>query len=299
MYTYKEELLKRLDEFKIHTSKPGESIKRAYGLALEGFVNDYLSKNENKDKKIRQITDYDIDIYFKDLRKTKSNATIKLRYRVLNNFFKYLYEKELTHDVFMKLSVENYLNNHEVVVDKIIPREDREKLYSYIDDGKNDVKSRLILALIMHQGFSRGEILLLKRSNIDFEFEIVYTHKEASKQLIEKVMSKRIIKLLEDYIEKNQPKLHESLLGYSNSADSTFNTYIDKLTKEIIGRKVSPTTLRNSFRAKLIEKNKSKISLVTEFLGESSKRTNDFIKEYNIISNEDNIEEIRKIINSI
>jgi integrase len=298
-YKYEDEIFKLLDSMKKEKGIPEESMKRAYEPALNSFVK-FMSKDPYSDTPINSISVHIISKYF--IESKVRNATIIIRYRALNYFFHHLYKdkKIIINDIFLHIDYRNFLSEKETPAsDEILSIDDKGKIYSFICDLNEDISNRLKMALIMYQGLSKGEILSLSRSDIDFDFLYLYTRKTQDGEVKNKILSKKVSELLKEYIIKYKPNFNNTLFNYAGTTDSEFNHDINKLTKMILGREVSPTKLRESFRLKLIEENKSKISLVTEFLGESEQATKDCIKKHNIIAPEDIEDEIRNMIDTI
>lgn len=171
------------------------------------------------------------------------------------------------------------------------------KLDKFVDTPSYDIRERLILALIIHQGLSKGEIINLKRSAIDFDFGIIYTSTSTSGKKSEKFLIESVAELLKEYISKNLIEFNTPLLGYNNTRNAGFNTEVDRICLKAVGHKLTPTELREYLRLKLLTENINSLNVIAEFFNENITSTEATIRKYELYKEFPIDEYVRKVIN--
>lgn len=280
-YVYEEQMYNFLEEMAKTKELPQESIDQFYIVTLKNFI-EFLTVNYN-DTPISSITEHVVDRYLMEQKKKKKNATVTNRFAALNHYFDYLYSEGKAIDIFKTMKKEKYMKSKGKIIET--PKIDTkvfDKLDKFIDDPSNNVKDRLILALIIRQGLSKGEIINLKRSTIDFDFAIMYTSTSNSGKKSEKFLLKSVAELLNEYINNEMIGLNEPLLGYRDTRNAEFNNQVGKICLITAGHKLSPTDLREYLRMKLLTENINSLNVVAKFFNENITTTEKTIKKFEL-----------------
>lgn len=279
-YKFKTELIKYLSDMELKKEIPKESMKRYYEPSINHFIK-YLGNSQYWDTPTKSISVHIIMTYFESLNGRNTDN----RFRSLSLFFNYLYKEYNFPHIFLNININKYLEVKPSVT-KNITQQEFEKLRVFISDTEFDIKDRLMLGLIVLQGLSKAEILLLRRSDIDLDFRRIYTRKTEEVKMKDKLLLKKTAELISDYVTRYKPNQLEFLFDYKNKADAKFNRDIGKLTYKIIGKKISPKNLREALRIYLIEIHKNEIFLISKFFDESITTTIGSASKFDIITNE-------------
>lgn len=300
-YQYKEVLYQQLENLRITTNKPDESIRRLYMPALKNFIDNYLSTGDLYDKPIKSLSTYDLDKYFVSLAQNKSEATVKNQFRAIKSIFHLMYKENLTDDLFFNIEMRKYAKiAKENEVDKdnsILSNDKRRKLYQFISNENENIRERLLLSLIIKLGLSRGELMMLKRSDIDLEFGFIYTRKKNEDiKGVQKVLTNSVSKLIQEFVETYEPKLNEYIFGGNGKDSWGYKNEVDKITMKILNEKIAPKRLRDMFRFRILKEYGSKMYLIAKHLDETPNITEEFIKKHYIFETEDMMDEIRIVL---
>ncbi len=280
-YKYEKQMYDFMSNMANEKEIPEESVEQLYLVSLKSFI-EYLSEHFC-DTPINNITEHIVDKYLVDQKEKWQNATVTNRFRVLNYFFDYLDINMQSSDVFKTLKLSSYLKTKDKVIGNAkINIEVFNNFERYIDDPNNNIKERLILALIARQGLKKGELINLKRSKIDFDFGLIYTAKSKTGRKSVKYLVNSVSELLKEYIDETKVELNAPLLGYGNTKDSGFNAYFDKLTIKVCDHKLTPNDLREYLRLKLLAENIDSLNVVTRFFDESLTATNTTVSKYKL-----------------
>lgn len=270
-----------MEEMAKTKESPQESIDQFYIGTLKSFI-EFLTTNYN-DTPINSITEHIVDKYLMEQKKKMKNNTVTNRYTALNHYFDYLYSEGKSVDVFKTMRKGNYtVSRDEIFETSKIDADVFKKLDKFIDDPSNNIKDRLILALIIRQGLTKGEIINLKRSTIDFDFAIMYTSTSNSGKKSEKCLLKSVSELLNEYINSEMIGLNEPLLGYSDTRNARFNTQVGKICSIAVGHKLTPKDLREYLRMKLLTENINSLNVVAKFFNENITTTEKTIKKFEL-----------------
>lgn len=297
-YKYSEEFKAILEEVKINENIAEGSYNQTFQPRTNHFI-EFLGVNEAlKNRAIRDISASDIQTYFIEISKPGklSWSTIKSADNVLKKIFNYLYQKKGFVDVFKEFDINNYKTEENSMTEPfIINKVDVSKLYNFIACQDNEIEERLLLALILQNGLSKGEIKNLRRCDIDFDEKHLYVTTKINREKVDKtILADDVMLLIRAYIEKNKPSYYECLFNLSKSA---LETKLKKITRKVIQKELTYTQTRDIFRYHIIKKYKSNVYLISKLLNETVGRTEVIINDYKIFTNEDIEDDIRHLLN--
>jgi len=237
------------------------------------YENDLKFFNQHfKNKDLRQITPKDIQNFLKKM-SDKQDTTIAHYITVINSFYKFLINEEITKinpcdNISMpKLSkkLPNYLTVDEV-----------EKLLSIKLNTPYSYRNKAMLELLYATGLRVSELINLKVSDIDLHNAIIRVMGKGSKERI-LPLGEIAIKYLKIYIndyrnlllkDKNSEYLFINNLKKPISRQGFFKIIKQECKINGINKNVSPHVLRHSFATHLLA-NGADLRVIQDLLGHS------------------------------
>ncbi len=137
-----------------------------------------------------------------------------------------------------------------------------------------NLKHRIMIALLYSSGLRRGELLNLKVNDIDFSRNVINIRKGKGKKDRQSLLANNIKLIFEAYIKEYKPKefLFEGQFGRKYGTSSLAKVVTKARKRVNINKEVTPHVLRHSFATHLLE-NAVDIRYIQELLGHSSIKT--------------------------
>jgi len=138
-------------------------------------------------------------------------------------------------------------------------------------ENTNNLKHKAILSLIYSAGLRIGELLALKKEDIDSERMLIHIKRAKGKKDRYTILSNKALHLLREYYKDYQPKtyLFEGQKGGKYSPESAGQLFKRALKKSKINKHATLHTLRHSFATHLLEDGIS-IAHIQKLLGHSN-----------------------------
>ncbi len=229
------------------------------------ITNDFLKSSDNLS--IEDAKEY----LLKSIDNKMSSSSIKLRYSALKILFSSNNKK-------IEFNLPPYKT--ESKLPEVI---NKSEVRNIIQSIKNP-KHKLMIQILYSAGLRCSELINLRSKDIDIERNVVMIREGKGKKDRISLLSNSIKKDLLKYLLEHSPKkcLFESNRGGKYSAKS-----IQKIVKnasiKVIGRKITPHTLRHSFDTHLLEKGID-LRKIQKLLGYKNLRTT---KIYTHVANVD------------
>lgn len=162
----------------------------------------------------------------------------------LKLFYKEIYNRQIP---FEYLKVKRREKKLPVVLSK-------QEVKTLINNISN-LKHKAIIALLYGSGLRIGELLELKKTDIDSHRMVVHVRNAKGKKDRYSVLSENVLDILRKYYKKHQPKeyLFEGQNGGKYSNESASQVFKRSLQKAKINKKATLHTLRHSFATHLLE----------------------------------------------
>ena len=140
-----------------------------------------------------------------------------------------------------------------------------------IIDNTNNLKHKAIVSVIYSAGLRIGELLALKKTDIDSERMLIHVRDGKGKKDRFTILSKKVLELLRVYYKKYQPNeyLFEGKKGGKYSSESASQLFKRAAKKANIAKHVTLHTLRHSFATHLLEQGIG-IAHIQKLLGHSN-----------------------------
>lgn len=249
---------------------------KAYRIDLRQFFEVVLSDEPNKSE---------IETYITGLHKKYKQKTVKRKIASIKAFYNYLEDEEhIDANPFRRVKVKF---KEDIVLPRIISREDIEKLLNYmytysISDGQIEkdewLRDIAVLEVLFGTGARVNEISNIQLECVDLHNGSVRIMGKGGKERYVQVVDDSIMELLRDYYAANKEKIHKSGYFFVNRvgerySEQSIRLMLKKYTKLAgIERNITPHMFRHSFATYLIEEGVD-ISYVKEILGHSSIKT--------------------------
>lgn len=247
---------------------------KAYRLDLQQYFDYVLLDEPSK----REIEDY-----ITKLHKTFKQKTVKRKIAAVKAFYNYLEEEDvITENPFRKIKVKF---KEEIVLPRIIMREEIEKLlnymYGYADKTKNHIyllRDIAVVEIFFATGARVYEISNIKKDSIDLNSGLIRLKGKGNKERYIQIGSTDVLELLKKYYEANTEAINSSGYFFVNNRGRRYTEQSIRimLRKYSLGagieRKITPHMFRHSVATFLIEEEVD-ISCVQRILGHSSIKT--------------------------
>lgn len=249
---------------------------KAYRIDLRQFFEMVLSEEPNKTE---------IENYIMDLHKKYKQKTVKRKIASLKAFYNYLEEEEyIDENPFRRIKVKF---KEDVVLPRIISREDIEKLlnymYAYRDantqiEEKNWLRDIAVVEVLFGTGARVYEVSHIRVESVNLYTGSLKITGKGGKERYVQVADDSIMRLLRDYYEANKVAIKKSGYFFVNKrgdrySEQSIRLMLKKYTKMAgIEKNITPHMFRHSFATYLVEEGVD-ISCVKEILGHSSIKT--------------------------
>jgi len=238
MYEYYENAQKILNELIEDAEIKGKSLT-FYRSRINKFFSEYMGVDANKNKPLNAITYFDINTYLENLK--CSDAEKVNYYNSLKRFFEYAYYKNETKEIMSHVTKPIYIQKPK----RVLNDNEYNKIKKYIVCKENDINDRLILGLFLFTGLSRQYIASLRNNQFVYDegvYKLIIWKGEEQVKLplkaeLQLLINEYCTPILDDDKLEKVIKLKENFIS----------TYIGDLTKEIIGKKYTPTNLSDTF----------------------------------------------------
>ncbi len=238
-------------------------------LAYQGDLFEFFNFTENNKIRINEIKRRDFSSYTKFLaKKNLSPSTITRKIASIKGLFRYLCYKR---DIETNPSIS-------IVSPKLPKRLPRVLSISEIDkiikEGLN-TEEQAIFELLYSAGIRVSELTDLNIKNIDLNQRVIKVFGKGSKERIVPI-NKTCVEIIKKYLKKREL----TVLKYNPKPYLFLNEKGEKISRqkvykiirkqgELIGKKISPHTIRHSFATHLLEKG-ADLRVVQELLGHAS-----------------------------
>lgn len=226
-----------------------------------------------------------IEEYITDLHKKYSQKTVKRKLASVKAFYAYLEEEEyIEESPFKRIKVKF---KEAVMLPRIIPRKDIEKLLNYMYGiGKNVslaqykywIRDIAIIETFFATGIRVYELSHIRVDSIDLSSGVLRISGKGNKERYVQIASREVLSVLKKYYTANRQEIQESGYFFVNNrghryTEQSIRLMVKKYTGACgIRQKITPHMFRHSFATYLIEEGVD-ISCVQEILGHSSIKT--------------------------
>jgi integrase/recombinase XerD len=209
--------------------------------------------------------------------------SMRLQYASISFFFREILKKPFT-------TKEIPVKKKEKSLPKVLSKEQIKKLI----DTTDNLKHKIILKILYSSGLRLSELLNLKKSDIDFDRNIIYVKKGKGKKDRITLMSKNLRLDLLKYYSQNIFRTEYIFEGRKGKyTKKSVQKVLDQAGKKV-GIKVTAHMLRHSFATHLLESG-TDIRHIQKLLGHSDLSTTEI---YTHISNKD-LSNIKSPLDSI
>lgn len=263
---------------------------------FEGYISDYISYLEvERGLSKNTILAYEGDLvdFFNFIEEEKDiNNLDELKRRDFSSYTKFLAKKELnpssiTRKIASIKGLFRYLcykrdiktNPATSIISPKLPKKlprvlSIQEIDKIIKDGLN-VEERAIFELLYSAGIRVSELTNLNMKNIDLNQKVIKVFGKGSKERIVPI-NKMCVDIIKKYLKKREL----TALRYNSKPYLFLNDKGEKISRqkvykiirkqgELIGKKISPHTVRHSFATHLLERG-ADLRVVQELLGHSS-----------------------------
>lgn len=272
---YKEQVTKYLEYCKFRKELDWNTLK-AYRIDLRQFF-EFTEENIPCKEKIED--------YITELHKKYKQKTIKRKIASIKAYYNYLEEREIIEEnPFRKIKVKFKEN---MILPRIIPREEIEKLLNYIYTQGNGVSRKryrywlrdvAVIEVMFATGARVYELSNIKVDNINLNTGLIRIMGKGGKERYIQIGTSEVLDILKRYYVQNLSEIKKSGYFFVNSRGSRYTEQsirlmLKKYTKRAgIERTITPHMFRHSFATYLIEEGVD-ISCVQQILGHSSINT--------------------------
>lgn len=205
-----------------------------------------LTKLHFRGKTMKEINDNELFHFIYYLVSTKKISSSYQRQIVgaLKLFYKEIYDRSIP---FEYLKVQRYEQKLPVVLSK----EEVRKIIGCI----NNLKHKAIISLLYGSGLRIGELLELRKFDIDSERMLIHVKGAKGKKDRYTILSKKVLDILRSYYLQFKPNdyLFEGQKGGKYSSESAGQVFKRSLIKVRINKRATLHTLRHSFATHLLE----------------------------------------------
>ncbi|MCK5171316.1 MAG: tyrosine-type recombinase/integrase [Bacteroidales bacterium] len=218
-----------------------------------------------KNKNLKSISDHELFEFIYYLVKIK-NISASYQRQIVGGFklfYKEIYKRDIP---FEYLKVERHESKLPIVLSK-------NEVNRIVNSIKN-IKHKALISLLYSSGLRIGELLNLKKTDIDSERMVVHVKDAKGKKDRYTILSNRILELLRNYYTEYRPKdyLFEGQKGGKYSSESAGQLFKRALKRANIKKSATLHTLRHSFATHLLEDGIG-IPHIQKLLGHSNIKT--------------------------
>lgn len=272
---YTQQIKKYLEYCKFRKELDEKTLK-AYRIDLKQFFGFVLEDFLNKEK---------IEEYVTELHKKYKQKTIKRKIASLKAYYNYLEEREIIEDnPFRKIKVKF---KETIVLPKIIPREEIEKLLNCMYEMENKRKEKgykfwlrdiAVIEALFATGARVYEISNIKADSVNLNTGLIKIMGKGGKERYIHIAATEILDILKKYYDQNSKEIRKSGYFFINNrgnryTEQSIRIMLKKYAKLAgIERNITPHMFRHSFATYLIEEGVD-VSCVQRILGHSSIKT--------------------------
>lgn len=236
----------------------------------ENTINSYqshlkLTKFHFKERDFREITDKELFefIYFLVNVKNISASYQRQIVGALKLFYKEIYGRTIP---FEYLKVQR----HEKQLPVVLSKEEVRRSIDCIDN----LKHKAIISLLYGSGLRIGELLALRKNDIDSDSMLIHVRGAKGKKDRYTILSQKVLDILRSYYLQFKPGVYlfEGQKGGKYSSESSAQVFKRALKKAKIDKSATLHTLRHSFATHLLEDGIS-IAHIQKLLGHSNIKT--------------------------
>ena len=241
-------------------------LKRYSTNTINGYQSHLkLTKFHFKERDFREITDKELFefIYFLVIVKNISASYQRQIVGALKLFYKEVYGRAIP---FEYLKVQR----HEKKLPVVLSKEEVRRIIDRIDN----LKHKAIISLLYGSGLRIGELLALRKNDIDSERMLIHVKGAKGKKDRYTVLSQKVLDILRSYYLQFKPSdyLIEGQKGGKYSSESSSQVFKRALKKDKIDKDATLHTLRHSFATHLLEDGVG-IAHIQKLLGHSNIKT--------------------------
>ena len=240
-------------------------LKRYSENTIETYKNVLVQTYNFFKKPFKDITDKDLWVFISHFVNEKNISSSYQRQIIgaLKLFYLEIYKREIS---------VNYLQVKQR--EKVVPVVLSIKEVNSIINALHNIKHRAIITLVYSSGLRIGELINLKKSDIDSERMTVYIKGGKGKKDRYTVLSQKALELLRLYYLQYKPRdfLFEGQNGGKYSSESCGQFFREAIIRAGIKKKVTLHSLRHSFATHLLEHGVS-ITHIQKLLGHSNINT--------------------------
>ncbi len=231
--------------------------------SYKGHLN--MVSNYFNNKPFKKISDKELFEFIYYLVETKNISASYQRQIVggLKLFYKEIYNRAIPFE-YLKVTQREK---------KLPPVLSKREVFKIIENT-NNLKHRAILSLIYSAGLRIGELIELKKTDIDSERMLIHIKKGKGKKDRHTILSEKVLLLLREYYKKYKPKeyLFEGQKGGKYSPESASQILKRAAKKANIKKQITLHTLRHSFATHLLEQGVG-ITHIQKLLGHNNIKT--------------------------
>ncbi len=264
------ELQSFLDHLKFEKRNSSNTVI-SYQTDLEQFLA-YLASQYNE-VSLQEISTPIIKSWLAELKEDKMMAkSINRKISTLKSFFKFL----LNRDIISKTPMATIISPKEAKrLPSFLEQKEIETLFEHVEfeDTQAGKTERLVLLLFYNTGMRLGEVINLKRSQVDpGSLQLKFFGKGNKERIVP--VSKDLMQELKNYIAENVARENGDYVfmnekGKKLYEKQVYNFVKKNLVKVTTQQKKNPHILRHSFATHLMN-NGADLNAVKELLGHSS-----------------------------
>lgn len=239
MYIYFNEVESTMSEMAVTYGIPVKSLP-FYKIRINRFFNDYMGIPINQNKPFNAITYFDVDTFLIGL---ESSEAEKLNhYYALKRFFEYTYLKGKTKEIISQVTKPKYNKKPKQTLSK----DEYDKLKNFIvSKHHNNIGERLIVGLFLFTGLSRKYLASLTNNQLFYDGGIYNLVVWKNEEEIKLPLKAELQLLVHEYLTSvNDGNLLEKVIPKN---ENDVSTYIGDITHSVLGKRVTPTILSNTF----------------------------------------------------
>jgi len=236
----------------------------------ENTINSYqshlkLTKFHFEGKNLQEIKDNELFEFIYHLVNVKKISSSYQRQIVgaLRLFYKEVHNRSIPFE-YLKIQ------RHEQKLPVVLSKEEVRRIIDCIEN----LKHKAIISLLYGSGLRIGELLKLKKSDIDSDRMLIHVKGGKGKKDRYTILSHKVLSVLRSYYLKFKPKdyLFEGQKGGKYSSESAGQVFKRSMKKAKVNKHATLHTLRHSFATHLLEDGVS-IVHIQKLLGHSNIKT--------------------------
>lgn len=258
-------------------------IERQYSTntidAYKRDISNFIIYNEGI-----EIDTKTLNIYLENLRDSYANNTYLRKVSALKNFYKYLYQEEITNTNYLK---DLETSKKKIDIPKYLTTKDINKfLNSLTYDTPIELRNKAMLELLYATGMRISELINIKFSDIKLNEKLIIVMGKGKKQRIVPI-NNTALKYVKMYIDISYPKLNrynsEYLFLSKNFKPITrqgFYKVVKQKAMLINIDNITPHTFRHSIATHMLN-NGANLKVVQEILGHQNLSTTEIYAKLN------------------